>query len=250
MDDESRDKLSEALLHLKEPFDESKISYKPVPTKAQTAALKQDYKIGEKCYLCGGWHQSNVNHLEYVGHAATTDRLLRVDPFWNWDFLATQDNGLPLLDEKGCLWINLTVCGIVRKGYGDASGQSRSIGDNMKEMIGDAIRNAAMRFGVALDLWHKGDLYREDKEEIEAKTKAPVVDFFKNFTDAVNRNMADITEFKFKMDEENYETAAGIWYDFSEEDQHTLFLAPSKGGILTTKQREIMKSPEFTKVKR
>jgi len=52
------------------------------------------------------------------------------------------------------------------------------------------------------------------------------------------------------MDEENYETAAGIWYDFSEEDQHTLFLAPSKGGILTTKQREIMKSPEFTKVKR
>ncbi len=26
-------------------------------------------------------------------------------------------------------------------------------------MIGDALRNAAMRFGAALDLWHKGDLH-------------------------------------------------------------------------------------------
>jgi uncharacterized protein YjbJ (UPF0337 family) len=29
----------------------------------------------------------------------------------------------------------------------------------MKERIGDALRNAAMRFGAALDLWHKGDLH-------------------------------------------------------------------------------------------
>jgi hypothetical protein len=31
----------------------------------------------------------------------------------------------------------------------------------MKEIIGDALRNAAMRFGAALDLWHKGDLHVE-----------------------------------------------------------------------------------------
>ena len=29
----------------------------------------------------------------------------------------------------------------------------------MKERIGDALRNAAMRFGAALDLWHKGELH-------------------------------------------------------------------------------------------
>jgi hypothetical protein len=32
----------------------------------------------------------------------------------------------------------------------------------MKERIGDALRNAAMRFGAALDLWHKGDLHGDD----------------------------------------------------------------------------------------
>ena len=31
----------------------------------------------------------------------------------------------------------------------------------MKERIGDALRNAAMRFGAALDLWHKGDLHAD-----------------------------------------------------------------------------------------
>ena len=31
-------------------------------------------------------------------------------------------------------------------------------GKSAKECIGDAIRNAAMRFGVALDLWAKDDL--------------------------------------------------------------------------------------------
>jgi hypothetical protein len=42
------------------------------------------------------------------------------------------------------------VCGVTRIGVGD--------GKNAKERIGDAIRNAAMRFGVALDLWAKENL--------------------------------------------------------------------------------------------
>jgi hypothetical protein len=40
----------------------------------------------------------------------------------------------------------------------------------MKEMIGDALRNAAMRFGAALDLWHKGDLHVEDAEDDNRKS--------------------------------------------------------------------------------
>jgi hypothetical protein len=35
----------------------------------------------------------------------------------------------------------------------------------MKERIGDALRNAAMRFGAALDLWHKGDLHKDEEPE-------------------------------------------------------------------------------------
>lgn len=89
--------------------------------------------------------------LDYVGHAATTDRLLAVDSEWTWEPLGLDEHGLPAIDAAGNLWIRLTVCGVTRIGCGD--------GKSMKERIGDAIRNAAMRFGVALDLWAKEDLH-------------------------------------------------------------------------------------------
>ena len=40
----------------------------------------------------------------------------------------------------------------------------KSGGDAMKEIIGDALRNAAMRFGAALDLWHKGELHPDEPD--------------------------------------------------------------------------------------
>jgi hypothetical protein len=88
--------------------------------------------------------------LDFVGHAAVTDRLLAVDPEWSWEPLALGPDGLPALDAGRNLWIRLTICGVTRIGVGD--------GKSAKECIGDAIRNAAMRFGVALDLWAKEDL--------------------------------------------------------------------------------------------
>lgn len=100
--------------------------------------------------------------LDYVGHAATTDRLLEVDPDWTWEPFALDDAGLPALDSDGNLWIRLTVCGVTRPGVGD--------GKTAKEHIGDAIRNAAMRFGVALDLWAKEDLQANGHDPDPAKT--------------------------------------------------------------------------------
>jgi hypothetical protein len=108
--------------------------------------------------------------LDYVGHAATTDRLLQVDPEWTWEPFAVDPIGLPALSKDGDLWIRLTVAGVTRIGVGD--------GKNMKERIGDAIRNAAMRYGVALDLWAKEDLHdigdgSTPRPRKKAATKAP-----------------------------------------------------------------------------
>jgi hypothetical protein len=100
--------------------------------------------------------------LAYVGHAALTDRLLDADPGWTWEPLAII-NGLPVLDPLGGMWIKLTVCGVTRLGYGHAG--NKEGGDAIKEVIGDALRNAAMRFGAALDLWHKGTLHIEEEEK-------------------------------------------------------------------------------------
>jgi hypothetical protein len=153
------------LAKLREPFPAHQISKLPKPTKAQTDAVKADFKAGIRCDICGGWHHPKVVHLDYVGHAALTDRLLDADPAWYWEPLAVGSDGLPVLDDAGGMWIRLTVCGVTRMGYGDAQGKTG--GDAMKERIGDALRNAAMRFGAALDLWHKGDLHlpEDDKDE-------------------------------------------------------------------------------------
>jgi hypothetical protein len=116
--------------------------------------------------------------LDYVGHAALTKRLLETDLNWSWEPFAIGEDGLPKLDERGGLWIRLTVCGITRIGYGD-SGNSKGT-QAIKEAIGDALRNAGMRFGAALDLWHKGDLFdltnsRGDGERVETKSsKTPL----------------------------------------------------------------------------
>ena len=96
--------------------------------------------------------------LDYCGHGAVTSRLLDVDPEWNWEPLALDEEGLPLFVRDGDgnpvgFWIKLTVLGITRLGFGSTNaGQD----DAEKVLIGDALRNAAMRFGVALDLWIKG----------------------------------------------------------------------------------------------
>ena len=116
--------------------------------------------------------------LDYVGHAALTDRLLDADPNWNWEPLALTPAGLPVVDEVGGLWIRLTVCRLTRLGYGHAG--AKKGGDAVKELIGDALRNAAMRFGAALDLWHKGDLHHDaaapsEPEGVEAEGTAAVL---------------------------------------------------------------------------
>ena len=97
--------------------------------------------------------------IDYVGHADVTRRLLEADPEWNWEPVATDEHGLPVFDtgqngQPVGLWIKLTVGGVTRLGYGSVPA---SQSDAVKVLIGDALRNAAMRFGVALDLWAKGD---------------------------------------------------------------------------------------------
>ena len=149
---------------LREPFPANQVSQLPKGTKAQNNCPANEKK---NCNICGGWHHPQVIHLTYVGHAALTDRLLDADPLWTWEPLALKD-GLPAFDETGGLWIRLTVCGHTRIGYGHAqSSEYKEIGSREKEVIGDALRNAAMRFGAALDLWHKGDLHVDNGDYID-----------------------------------------------------------------------------------
>lgn len=155
--------IDHPLTKLRVPFAEEHVSKLPKESRAQIDARKADRNTAMNCKVCGSWHHKAAVHLDYVGHAALTHRLLDTDIEWSWEPVAFNADGLPALDRNGGLWIRLTVCGVTRLGYGAADGKQG--GDAIKEIIGDALRNAAMRFGAALDLWHKGDLHAEEESE-------------------------------------------------------------------------------------
>jgi hypothetical protein len=166
-------KAAGGLALLREPFPEHQISKLPKQMRKDDqdkGKCERGTKYSGDGNFCGGWHARSI-HLDYVGHAALTDRLLDADPEWVWEPVAFGPDGLPVLDKVGGLWIRLTVCGVTRLGYGDAQGKT---GPNaVKEAIGDALRNAAMRFGAALDLWHKGgDLHADVEPEPLAASPA------------------------------------------------------------------------------
>ena len=156
----TRQEQIEALHKLREPFAPTEIRYLPrVWCKAcKNAGWNgcQNHPVA-KCGKCKQ-KMPNGGHIDlaYVGHAEATNRLLNVDPFWDWEPLTVDERGLPQADGYKGLWIRLTVCGMTRLGYGHAG--DKTGGDAVKEVIGDAIRNAGMRFGMALDLWTTSDL--------------------------------------------------------------------------------------------
>lgn len=145
----------EMLKALRAPFVGTAVGKLPKVTCPACSA--KDRQCGDHqrkvCRTCKAFISTQHIHIDYVGHAHVTERLLAVDPGWNWEPAALDGQGLPARDENGGMWIRLEIGGVKRLGYGHA-GQKRG-GDAVKEVIGDAIRNAAMRFGVALDLWKK-----------------------------------------------------------------------------------------------
>lgn len=156
---------NEQYAELRKPFNQSVISKLPRITCYQCSNSRGrccDQHRKSKCTDCGSYITNQHIHLDYVGHADTTDRLLSVDPEWNWEPMSFDQSGLPARDHEGGMWIRLTVCGVTRIGYGHPDGKTG--GNAIKEVIGDAIRNAAMRFGVALDLWRKDETPAESQQ--------------------------------------------------------------------------------------
>lgn len=151
---------AETYAKLRAPFDAGQID------KLPRGVRKGEQK--RSCRDCGGYHEPAAVHLDYVGHAQVTARLLDVDPAWTWEPFAVDDNGLPALTRNSSgqpigLWIRLTVCDVTRLGFGELPAAKGA--DGVKEAIGDAIRNAAMRFGVALELWAKSDLPTPESDQ-------------------------------------------------------------------------------------
>lgn len=92
--------------------------------------------------------------LDFVGHADITRILIEIDPYWSWEPCGW-NNGRPAIHvENGMatMWGWLTVHGKEMLGVGSVKADKIDLD---KELIGDFLRNASMRFGISLNLWTK-----------------------------------------------------------------------------------------------
>lgn len=147
---------------LREPFKPEQIGKLPKIPKSQQGNDKK------ACTYCGGWHEPIIDrlHVDFVGHAVVTDRLNNVvgPGGWSWELNQIQEHNGHITGIVG----TMTVAG---RTIGPESGAPSSTGlwgEEFKTAVSDYIPRAAMRFGVALELWAK--------QKLESATQAPADD--------------------------------------------------------------------------
>ena len=170
---------------LRWPFPTDLVCYRPQPWCRACGDAKSRVCSDHKKQWCDTCRQSLTEahtDLAYVGHADVNERLDLVDPEWSWRplnfsvpeelmgkavvespemFMRVLEAHAPKYDNEGGLWIIMAIHNddgvpVQRIGYGDAPGKRGS--SAIKEIIGDAIRNAAMRYGVARYLWSRSEI--------------------------------------------------------------------------------------------
>ena len=205
------DEAQKALAAIRDPFPPDKIGKLPRSVCRDCSSGRCGKHRKEKCKDCGAWITTAHIHLDYVGHAELTDRLLELDPFWSWEPVAFDDVGQPLIHARGDgleMWIRLTFAGVTRLGVGTCL---RGKNEPQKELIGDAIRNAAMRFGAALDLWAKSDLHSQKEDAapepepvapalVDAATVAEILEYYNICSDDDKADLAGRASAKLGVD--------------------------------------------------
>jgi hypothetical protein len=94
--------------------------------------------------------------LDFVGHAEINRILIDIDPMWNWSPVEFV-NGRPAITETNgmaTMWGYLTILGKTMLGVGSVRADKPDLD---KELVGDFLRNASMRFGICLSLWSKSE---------------------------------------------------------------------------------------------
>lgn len=158
------------------------------PDPALVSKLVKNYKDKS-----GSWR---TMELDYVGHAEITRILIDIDPLWSWEPVEW-DGGRPtvnIINGNAVMWGRLTVLGKTILGVGSAPAEKNDLD---KELVGDFLRNAAMRLGVALALWSKAEWDDEPQpEKTNAAANEAVIDIFEwaRNTMASTNNLHDLDQ--------------------------------------------------------
>ena len=107
--------------------------------------------------------------LDFVGHAEINRILIDIDAMWSWEPCGW-NNGRPAIHEANgmaVMWGKLTILDKTMLGVGSVRSDKPDLD---KELIGDFLRNASMRFGICLSLWSKSEW--DDKSAVAGKPHA------------------------------------------------------------------------------
>jgi hypothetical protein len=142
--------------------------------------------------------------LDFVGHADITRLLLEIDPTWRWVPIEWKDGRPAIHIENGMatMWGELTLLGQARLGVGSVRADKVDLD---KELVGDFLRNAAMRFGICLSLWTKQEW--EDLGDTPKKPARPVGTAAKPMPTPVAPSKEFSTELLSQKQREDFEKA-------------------------------------------
>ena len=136
---------------------------------SNTEALRKvldDYKTPDPA-IVGKLPRGGIQ-LDFVGHADITKLLIEIDPMWSWEPLDIVDGrpAVHVVNGMAVMWGRLTVLGKSMLGVGTVKHDKPDLD---KELVGDFLRNASMRFGICLSLWTKQEWKEPNK--IAGKTQ-------------------------------------------------------------------------------
>ena len=67
--------------------------------------------------------------------------------------------------------------------------------------------------------------------------------------EAKNKLAPSIKVIKESLSQGDLSTAAEAWFELTDDEKHSIWVAPTKGGPFTTEERATMKTPEFRQAK-
>lgn len=137
---------------LRKAFAEGQIGQLPRVTCKDCSNKRCSAHKYTKCKDCGAYTSPQHIHLPFVAHAIVTDRLNHDAPGWYFtiDTVKDSNDGEHVLAVVGTMHIGDKAIPEI----GEPNVKS-FYGTELQSAIGNFIRRAAMRFGVAIDLWMK-----------------------------------------------------------------------------------------------
>lgn len=122
----------------------------------------------------------------------------------------------------------------------------RTVGEAMDS--GDKATNKAMSAAYKYAAFQAFAIPTEGDNDADAHThevKSAAQLAEEAYKAVCQKHQATIDAIKAALTENKLSTAAEAWFELTDDEKASLWKAPTKGGVFTTKERDIMKSKEF-----